>query len=48
MEQDIRTLCYKCATEMELAGYWLFNHGNSNRSECDKCNRQGSNFEVKK
>ena len=45
-ERDVRTLCYRCASEMKNAGIKLHRTGGA-RSKCDKCNRPGSNYEVK-
>lgn len=43
--RDVRTLCYRCAMEMQNAGIVL-NRMGGNRSGCDKCHKPGSNYEV--
>lgn len=44
---DIRTLCSQHADEVRVCGYWLLQTSNTNRSACDKCNRQGKEYRLK-
>lgn len=42
--KDIRTLCYRCMSEMCNAGFKLKRHGPGGK--CDKCSRPGDGWEV--
>lgn len=46
MKRDIRVLCYQHAKEMMDAGIRLNRIHHVYKSECDKCYRQGWNYEV--
>lgn len=45
--KDIRTLCGQHAQEMRDAGYWLVRTGKEFKCECDKCYKQGFEYELK-
>lgn len=48
MKEDIRVYCGKCAQDVRDAGYVLMRTGKQTKEECDKCNRMGFEYEMKK
>ena len=46
MPKDIRTLCSQHAKEMIYAKYALIRTHNHDKSECDKCPRQGWEYAI--
>ena len=46
-ERDVRTFCYRCFMEYMNAGYKLTKLDKP-RSACDKCHRQGDQYELHK
>lgn len=44
--KDIRTLCYRCYSDMHNAGINI-QHKGSKRSKCDKCSKPGEDYIVK-
>ena len=46
--RDIRTLCVRCVSDMERAGYRVARTNRKTKEECDKCYRQGYEHEIKK
>lgn len=48
MKKDIRVYCGKCAQDVRDAGYMLVRTGKTIKCECDKCNRLGYEYEMKK
>ena len=44
---DIRTLCYRCKSDYETAGYKLIRINNI-KSECDICCKNGFDYIVSK
>lgn len=44
--KDIRTLCYRCASDYREAGYKLFMRNIKSKSRCDKCERLGFEYEI--
>ncbi len=45
---DIRVFCYKCAQDIRNAGYVLKRTDKWEKTECDKCNRQGFEYTIRK
>ena len=44
---ELKTLCSKCRSDYEIAGCLVKpDFSNRNRSQCDKCNRQGYDYWV--
>lgn len=44
--KDIRTLCYRCASDYREAGYELFIRDTRLKNKCCKCERMGFDYEV--
>ena len=47
-KKDIRVLCSQHAKEIIYTKYVLIRTANHNKCECDKCNRQGYEYELQK
>ena len=47
LSKDIRSLCGQHAYDMRNAGYQLCRTKNTVKEECDKCYKQGYNYELK-
>lgn len=45
---DLRTYCKRCADDLRRAKYVLVRTKKENKAECDKCNRQGYEYLLKK
>lgn len=48
MKKDIRVYCAKCAQDVRDAEYLLMRTGKQTNEECDKCDRIGWEYEMKK
>ncbi len=48
MKIDIRILCSQHAKEIIYAKYVLIRTANQNKCECDKCNRVGWEYELRR